>query len=98
MTYELTIDTTVSNYYIPIFLPVMNQNMGSRKDLLIHIKNSSDSCNFIFLTRENFYINNLTKNSPYILSYIHDETSIQTEYTTFLLCIVYNGNKSWFIT
>ena len=97
VTYELTIDTDVSNYYIPVFLPVMNQTMSSRKEFLIHIKNSTATSNFIFLSRENFYMNNLTKNIPYILSYTHDATSQQTEYTTFMLCMVFNGNKSWFI-
>lgn len=100
-TYELKINefNKEYDYSIPIFLPIMKThiNMSSRKDILIHIKNNVQSINFIFLGRENFYINSLTKNSPHFLTYNNNENSNQDDYTTFVISALFNGDKSWFV-
>jgi hypothetical protein len=96
VTYEMKLESSITKYPIPIFLPEMKQSLSAKKNILIHVKNSSENTSFIFLPKKYYYVNNLTRNSPFVLEYLKDNKAIQSEYTTFLLCLLFNGNNSWF--
>lgn len=97
VTYDIMIDSTDNDEYIfPIFLPDMKQTLSSKKNILIHVNNEIEKMSFILLSKNNFNINNLTLNSPYIFEYSKNSNNFGI-YTTFTLCLLYNGDKSWFI-
>lgn len=96
VTYDIKIDQEDTEEYIfPIFLPDMKQNLSAKKNILIHINNDIEKMSFILLSKNDFYINNLTLNSPHFFEYSKNSNS--GGYTTFTLCLLYNGDKSWFI-
>jgi hypothetical protein len=91
--YEMTIDNQPYEK-IPIFLPYMNQKMSSNKKILIHVKNTLNNCEFIIVPRNNNYMNDLT--STKVLSINHTPDKNKKGYETYIVDMLYNGNKSWF--
>ena len=80
---------------IPIFLPIMTLNKSSKKSIIIHIDNRIRRCDVIFLPKKNNLINNLNKNSFYVLSH---STLINKDFSTYIISFIYNGYNTWFST
>lgn len=104
VTYEITIDnedtvTEEQEYIVPIFLPDMKQPLSAKKNILIHVNNDIAKMSFILLGKNDYCINNLTLNSPHIFEHSKDTNNSNNSdgYTTFILCLLYNGDKSWFV-
>jgi hypothetical protein len=90
INYELTSDKVI----IPIFLPIMKVKNSSKKIMVVHIKNNIKKCDIIILPKEDNLINNLTININYLIS--HNINNINTNYTSYIVSFLYNGDKSWF--
>ena len=80
---------------IPIFLPIMTLNKSSKKSIIIHIDNRIRRCDVIFLPKKNNLINNLNKNSFYVLSH---SALINKDFSTYIISFIYNGYNTWFST
>lgn len=98
--YELFIDNDYSleNVTIPFFMPEMYQkNMSSEKKILIHVSNSIKSKFDILLAcSSNYYINNLDCNDNFCIN--HQPILVSSSnYITYVVSLLYNGENSWFI-
>lgn len=99
--YELIVNDNsnklLTNNIIPFFMPKMTQNMSSEKKILIHVHKNIDDFSILFSTYENYYINNLDCNENFCISHYKNHIDSSKNYTTYSVCLLYNGDKSWFI-